>query len=145
MADFVTVEEMLASARSEIVRLTPHEAFTAMQAGGALIDIRPTEQRDRDGSLPDAHVIPRNALEWRLDPRGEHRDPQVARLDQRVIVICDEGYQSSLAAANLRQFGLDAADVIGGVQLWRREGLEVRNNWGEQIESRGEASSRSAC
>jgi rhodanese-related sulfurtransferase len=126
MPDFVTVEEMLASARSSIVRITPREALAATQNGAILVDIRPTEQRDRDGLLPQAHVIPRNVLEWRLDPRGEHRDPRVARLDLQVILICDEGYQSSLAAASLRQFGLDVADVIGGVQAWRRERMELR-------------------
>jgi rhodanese-related sulfurtransferase len=123
---FVTVEEMLASARSSIVRLTPREAWAATQTGAVLVDIRPTEQRDRDGLLPGAHVIPRNVLEWRLDPRGEHRNSRVARLDRQVILICDEGYQSSLAAANLRQLGLDVADVIGGVQAWCGEGLELR-------------------
>ena len=125
MSDFVTVEEMLASARSSISRLTPREAEAAMRTGAVLVDIRPTEQRDRDGLLPGAHVIPRNVLEWRLDPRGEHRDPRVARVDRQVILICDEGYQSSLAAAGLRQLGLDAADVIGGVQAWCREGFEL--------------------
>jgi rhodanese-related sulfurtransferase len=125
MPDFVTVEEMLASARSEIVRLTPREALAAMQKGAVLVDIRPKEQRERDGALSGAHVIPRNVLEWRLDPRCEYRDPHIARLDRRVIVICDEGYQSSLAAASLRRFGLDAADVIGGVRSWRGEGLEL--------------------
>lgn len=121
MPDSITAEELLAEARAEIVRLTPLEALTEMRTGAVLIDIRAAEQRDRDGFLPGAHVIPRNVLEWRLDPRGEHRDPRVARLDRRVIVICDEGYQSSLAAANLRRLGLDAADVIGGVQAWRSE------------------------
>lgn len=125
MPDFVTVEEMLASARAVIVRLTPRDALTEMDAGAILVDIRPTEQRDRDGALPGAHVIARNVLEWRLDPRGEHRDPRVATEGRRVIMICDEGFQSSLVAANLRRFGLDAADVTGGVQTWRREGLEL--------------------
>jgi rhodanese-related sulfurtransferase len=125
MPNFITAEEMLASARSVIVRLAPHEALTEMQAGAVLIDIRSAEHRDRDGFLPGAHVIPRNVLEWRLDPRGEHRDPRVAKLDRLVIVICDEGYQSSLAAAGLQRFGLDATDVIGGVQSWRREGLKL--------------------
>jgi rhodanese-related sulfurtransferase len=70
-------------------------------------------------------VVARNVLEWRLDPRGEHRDPTLACPDRQVILICHEGYQSSLAAANLRRFGLDVADVIGGVQEWRREGLAI--------------------
>lgn len=125
MSDFLTVEAMLASARSSIPRFTPRQALAATHNGAVLVDIRPTEQRERDGLLSMAHVIPRNVLEWRLDPRCEHRDPRVARLDRRVILICDEGYQSSLAAANLLQLGLDAADVIGGFQAWRREGLKL--------------------
>ncbi|MDQ2630407.1 MAG: rhodanese-like domain-containing protein [Actinomycetota bacterium] len=128
MSNFITAEELLAAARSEIARLTPLEALSEMRAGAVLIDIRTTEQRDRDGFLPGAYEISRNVLEWRLDPYGEYRDPMIACLDRRVIVICDEGYQSSLAAANLRRFGLDAADVIGGVQAWRCEGLGLRQN-----------------
>jgi len=128
MSDFVTAEEMLASARSSIVRLTPREALAATQNGAILVDIRPTDQRDRDGLLPKAYVIPRNVLEWRLDPRGEHRDPRVGRLDRQVILICEEGYQSSLAAAGLRQLGLDAADVVGGVKAWRQEGMELHRH-----------------
>jgi rhodanese-related sulfurtransferase len=123
--ELTTIDELLAEARSQLARLTPAEALGAMQAGAIMIDIRPTEQRGRDGRLPDAHVIPRNALEWRLDPSCEHRDPSVARADRQVIVVCDEGYQSSLAAATLRRFGLDATDVIGGVQGWRAEGLPL--------------------
>jgi rhodanese-related sulfurtransferase len=122
----VTVDELLAEARAQLVRLTPREAIAAMRAGAVLVDIRPVEQRDRDGHLPGAHVIPRNVLEWRLDPRCEHRDPNAARADRRLIVVCNEGYQSSLAAATLRRFGLDATDVIGGVQAWRAEGLSLR-------------------
>lgn len=125
MPGHLTVEEMLTLARSQIPRLTSREALAAIKAGAVLVDIRPTEQRDRDGFLPDAHVISRNVLEWRLDPRGEHRDSQLARVDQKVIIICDEGYQSSLAAACLRRLGVDAGDVIGGVQAWRRDGLNL--------------------
>ena len=72
------------------------------------------EQRLRDGRLPDARVISRNVLEWRLDPLCEDRDPDLARTDRHLILICNEGYQSSLAAATARRFGLDATDVIGG-------------------------------
>jgi rhodanese-related sulfurtransferase len=142
MSDFVTVEEMLASARSSIERLTPREALVATQNGAILIDIRPTEQRDQDGLLPEAYVIPRNVLEWRLDPHGEHRDPKVARLDRQVILICDEGYQSSLAAANLRQLGIDVADVIGGVQAWRREGIEPHHPKAVDVGARGQTLGR---
>ena len=123
--DVVTVDQLLAEARAKLVRLTPAQARDAVSAGAVIVDIRPADQRERDGRLPGAHVIPRNVLEWRLDPRCEHRDPDVARTDRQVIVVCDEGYQSSLAAATLRRLGLDATDVIGGVQSWRAEGLPL--------------------
>jgi len=123
--DVVTVDQLLAEARAKLVRLTPAEALHAVSVGAVIVDIRPADQRERDGRLPGAHVIPRNVLEWRLDPRCEHRDPDVARTDRQVIVVCDEGYQSSLAAATLRRLGLDATDVIGGVQSWRAEGLPL--------------------
>jgi rhodanese-related sulfurtransferase len=122
----VTVEELLTAARTEIARVTPSQALAAMEAGAILVDIRPLEQRQRDGMVPGAHVVGRNVLEWRLDPRGAHCDPGLARLDEQVILICDEGYQSSLAAATLSRFGLDVGDVIGGVQAWKREGLELQ-------------------
>ncbi len=124
-SDPVTVDELLAEARASLARLTPGEALAAVDAGAIMVDIRPTEQRERDGHLPGARVIPRNVLEWRLDPHSEHRDPDVAHTDRPVIVVCDAGYQSSLAAATLRRLGLDATDVIGGVQSWRADGLPL--------------------
>jgi rhodanese-related sulfurtransferase len=120
-----TVEEVLAEAQAEIDRLTPAEAQAAVHEGGLLIDIRPLHQRQRDGLVPGATVVERNVLEWRLDPGGEHRNPALARLDRRIVLICDEGYQSSLAAATLRRFGLDACDVIDGVQGWMAAGLPL--------------------
>ncbi|MFL5899317.1 MAG: rhodanese-like domain-containing protein [Solirubrobacterales bacterium] len=127
-----TVEELLAEARAQIDRLSPAEALAAVEGGDLLIDIRPLEQRRRDGPVPGAVVVGRNVLEWRLDPEGAHRDPGLARLDRRVILICDEGYQSTLAAATLRRFGLDACDVVGGVQRWLADGLPL-----ERIMPRG--------
>jgi rhodanese-related sulfurtransferase len=124
-AVLTTVEEALAEAQAEIDRLGAAEAHAACQEGDLLIDIRPVEQRHRDGLVPGATVVERNVLEWRLDPCGEHRNPSLARLDRRVILICDEGYQSSLAAATLRRFGLDACDVTGGVQDWMAAGLPL--------------------
>ncbi|HET9163426.1 MAG TPA: rhodanese-like domain-containing protein [Solirubrobacterales bacterium] len=120
-----TIDQVLAAARAEIERLTPREALDATGQGAVLVDMRPVEQRRRDGLVPGARVVDRNVLEWRLDPASEHRIPDLARRDHQVILICDEGYQSSLAAATLCRFGLDAADVIGGVQLWREEGLPL--------------------
>jgi rhodanese-related sulfurtransferase len=124
-ATLTTVEELLAEAQAELERLSPAEAHAAAQAGDLLIDIRPFEQRRRDGLVPGATVVDRNVLEWRLDPRGEHRDPCLARPNRRIILICDEGYQSSLAAATLLRFGLEACDVIGGVQEWMAAGLPL--------------------
>ncbi|MGN6815058.1 MAG: rhodanese-like domain-containing protein [Solirubrobacterales bacterium] len=124
-ATLTTVEELLAEAQAEIDRLSPAEAHAAAQEGGLLIDIRPLEQRRRDGLVPGATIVERNVLEWRLDPNGEHRNPALARLDRRIILICDEGYQSSLAAATLLRFGLEACDVIGGVQEWMAAGLPL--------------------
>jgi rhodanese-related sulfurtransferase len=121
----VTVDDLLADARAQLVRLTPADALAAVSTGAIIVDIRPTEQLDRDGRIPGAHVIARNVLEWRLDPSCEHRDPQLAHSGGRVIVVCDQGYQSSLAAATLQRFGLDATDVIGGAQSWRDQGLPL--------------------
>jgi rhodanese-related sulfurtransferase len=120
-----SVEELLAEARAELKRVTPAQARAAQETGAVIIDIRPIEQRAVDGEIPGAHVIARNVLEWRLDPSGEARDPAVARTDLQVIVTCDAGYQSSLAAATLRRLGVDATDLIGGFQAWRAEGLPV--------------------
>jgi rhodanese-related sulfurtransferase len=117
------VESLLAEARSKLERLSPADALAATERGDLLIDIRSESQRREDGELPGAHAVARNVLEWRLDPAGPHRDPQLARRDVRVILVCDEGYQSSLAAATLRDFGLDATDVEGGAQAWLAAGL----------------------
>lgn len=127
VATLVTVEELLAEARAEIDCLSPAEARAAWRDGAILVDIRPLEQRRRDGLVPGATVVERNVLEWRLDPRGEHRNPELARPDCRIILICDEGYQSSLAASTLRRFGLDVSDVAGGVQAWSAAGLPLED------------------
>ena len=122
----ITAAQLLVDARTGLPRLSAAEAYEAALAGAVLIDIRSETQRRRDGGIACATSIPRNVLEWRLDPSCPHRDPQLARRDRLVIVLCDEGYQSSLAAATLRRFGLDAADVIGGFRAWRAAGLPVR-------------------
>jgi rhodanese-related sulfurtransferase len=126
-ATLTTVEDLLAEAQGQLDRLTPVEAHAAARAGDLLIDIRPSEQRWRDGLLPGAAIVDRNVLEWRLDPCGSHRDPALARTDRRIILICDEGYQSGLAAVTLLRFGLDATDVIDGVQGWLAAGLPLQS------------------
>jgi rhodanese-related sulfurtransferase len=120
-----TVEELLSEARRELARLSPADALETLRRGGVLIDIRSDAQRAADGLIPDARLVSRNVLEWRLDPRSEHRDAELARSDRAVILICNQGYQSSLAAATVRRFGVDATDVIGGFQAWRAAGLPV--------------------
>jgi rhodanese-related sulfurtransferase len=120
-----TIDRLLEEARRELDRLSPRDAAAAAREGAILIDIRSDSQRARDGAVPGARFIARNVLEWRLDPASAHRDPECARRDVRLILMCNEGYQSSLAAATLRRFGLDATDVIGGFQAWRRDGLRV--------------------
>jgi rhodanese-related sulfurtransferase len=123
----LTAEDLLAEARRGLVRLEPAEAAHAVSAGAAvLIDIRSEHQRDRDGVVPNSVFLPRNVLEWRCDPASEWRDERVSDPSRRLIVMCDEGYQSSLAAANLKRLGLDrATDLAGGFQAWRAAGLPV--------------------
>jgi rhodanese-related sulfurtransferase len=120
-----TVDALLEAARAKLTRLTPAEARRRQEDGALLIDIRGESQVAHDGSLPGASAVARNVLEWRLDPASPHCDPDLARRDRQVIVICNEGHQSSLAAATLRRFGLDATDVIGGFQAWIAAGLPV--------------------
>ena len=121
-----TIAELLADARRRLTRLDPATARQAMRAGAVLIDIRSDSQIARDGSIAGALVIPRNILEWRLDPASQHRHPRAPQLDDHIILLCDEGYQSSLAAATLQQLGFArATDVEGGFQAWRAAGLPV--------------------
>jgi len=122
--EIVGVDELLDAARQELIRLEPTEALLAAAEGAMLVDIRPLDQRRRDGTIPVALVIDRNVLEWRLDPMSDYRDQSVDR-HQRVLIICNEGYSSSLAAATLRLLGRDATDVIGGFKKWRQSGLPV--------------------
>ena len=121
-----TVDELLVAARLQLHRLPPDAALDAWRGGAVLVDIRSESQRAADGEIPGATVVPRNVLEWRLDPGCTHRDPELAQPGQRVILICDEGYQSSLAAATLRRFGMDATDVVGGAQAWSAAGLPLQ-------------------
>jgi rhodanese-related sulfurtransferase len=121
-----TVEELLAAARSTLLRLTPADAHAAMHHGALLVDIRSDLQRAADGTIPGASFVSRNVLEWRLDPACPHRDEQLAPSDRMLVLICNEGYQSSLAAATVQRFGpRPVADVVGGFQAWREAGLPV--------------------
>jgi rhodanese-related sulfurtransferase len=119
-----SIDEILAAARARLARLSPADARTACVAGATLIDIRPAAQRAAAGEIPGSVVIERNHLEWRLDPASDARLPWVTGYDLRPIVICAEGYTSSLAAAALQDLGLArATDVVGGYRAWQAAGL----------------------
>jgi rhodanese-related sulfurtransferase len=114
------IDEWLSIARSSLHRVTPRLAAEAVERGALLVDIRPVHQRAADGEIPGALIIDRNVLEWRLDPVGPDRIPEIKDAEQMVIVFCDEGYASSLAAASLQAVGLiNATDLDGGYQAWR--------------------------
>jgi rhodanese-related sulfurtransferase len=122
----VTAEHLLAEARRDLERLEPSEAVAAIALGALLVDVRSELQRERDGVVPGAIHFPRNVLEWRCDPASDARDERVCDPCVQLIVMCDEGYQSSLAAANLKRLGFErATDLAGGFQAWRAAGLPV--------------------
>ena len=121
MTEASTIDVLLEKARSRLVRVEPGRLAVEVEQGAIVIDIRPIEQRRRDGELPDAVVIDRNVLEWRLDPTSPNRLPLATGFDLRLIIVCNEGYSSSLAAATLQELGLRrATDLVGGFQALRR-------------------------
>jgi rhodanese-related sulfurtransferase len=123
----VTVDELLARARARLRRLEPREAADAVAEGALLVDTRPEWQRREEGEIPGALLIERNHLEWRLDPTSDARIPQATDHDVQVIVVCSEGYASSLAAASLQELGLHrATDLVGGFRSWRAAGLPTQ-------------------
>ncbi|MEV6631310.1 rhodanese-like domain-containing protein [Actinoplanes sp. NPDC051470] len=118
------IDDLLAAARTRIRRLDPRQTFVAVERGAVLIDIRPAAQRALNGEIPGALIIERNVLEWRLDPRSDARLGFATRYDLEVIITCQEGYTSSLAAASLQDLGLHrAADLAGGFAAWKAAGL----------------------
>ncbi|MET7698437.1 rhodanese-like domain-containing protein [Streptomyces sp. NPDC005485] len=123
----VGIDELLERVREGLDRVEAKEAHDAAQAGDALlVDIRYAALRDRDGLIPGALVVERNELEWRLDPQGSHRAPEATSHDLRIVVVCNEGYASSLAAVSLQQLGLHrATDLVGGFQAWKAAGFPV--------------------
>ena len=127
-----TVDDLLAEARARLERVDPAQARDAVEAGAVLVDIRSQPQRERDGVVPGAIYHPRNVLEWRADPSSGASDPAIAGdLDRQVIVMCDAGYASSLAAATLQDLGFThATDLAGGFQAWRAAGLPVEDSAG---------------
>jgi rhodanese-related sulfurtransferase len=121
-----SIDEVLGAARARLRRLDPRDAAAAQAAGALLVDIRPVEVRRRDGEVPGALIVDRNVLEWRLDPRSPHRLPEISGYDRTIVVLCTEGYASSLAAASLQDLGLHrATDLAGGFVAWAAAGLPV--------------------
>ena len=119
-----SVDELLAEARARITRVTPAEAAQRVAGGAVLVDIRPQSQREADGEVPGALVVERNHLEWRFDPESDARLPEATGYDVDVVVLCQEGYTSSLAADALRSLGLaTVSDVVGGFRAWVADGL----------------------
>ncbi|WP_051944691.1 rhodanese-like domain-containing protein [Streptacidiphilus rugosus] len=121
------IDALLERERAKLDRLTPARAAAAVELQGALlVDIRYAALRERDGLIPGALVVERNELEWRMDPTGDHRAAETTDHDRLVVVVCNEGYASSLAARSLHALGLHrATDVIGGFQAWAAAGLPV--------------------
>lgn len=114
-----SIDELLDEVQRSLDRVAAADLADEVAAGALMVDTRPVEQRDRDGEMPGAIVIDRNVLEWRLDPRSDHRIAEADDYDRRIILVCNEGYASSLAAATLRTLGLHrATDLIGGYQDW---------------------------
>jgi len=111
------IDALLAQARAGLDRVEPGRLDEELASGAVLIDIRTVEQRQRDGELSGAIIIDRNVLEWRLDPTSPDRLPVASSADIRYILVCNQGYSSSLAAATLRDLGLSrATDLVGGYQ-----------------------------
>ena len=121
-----TIDDILADARARLRRLSPEEAAAAAGEGAVLVDIRPAAQRASEGEIPGVLIVERNVLEWRFDPACDARLPMAA-YDLQVIVVCSEGYTSSLAAAALQDLGVHrATDLAGGFRAWAASGLPVR-------------------
>jgi rhodanese-related sulfurtransferase len=121
-----TIDELLAERRERLQRVDPEGAREAAARGAVLVDIRSSDQRRADGVIPGTPWFPRNVLEWRLDPDSGATAPGFGDLDAEIVLFCNEGYQSSLAAATLQEIGFArATDLAGGFQAWKAAGLPI--------------------
>jgi rhodanese-related sulfurtransferase len=121
-----TIEELLERARAGLERLEPEGALEAQRNGALLVDVRSHEERARLGVIPGSLHVPRTVLEWRLDPGSPHRNPDACDLRRHLVVVCADGYSSSLAAATLQELGYRrATDLVGGFNAWKNKGLPV--------------------
>lgn len=134
----LTIREMLEEARSHLVRLRPAEAQAAHREGALLVDTRSQDQRMEEGTVPGSVHIPLSVLEWRVDPDSGYQHPAIDSFDDLIVLICEGGYSSSLAARRLQQLGFwRATDVIGGFQAWRHAHLPVGKLGGPSGEQTG--------
>lgn len=121
-----TIGGLLSAARSRIQRFEPAQALAAAYGGATIVDIRDEIDRLHNGIVPGSLHIPRTVLEWRLDPESAWRSPYVPGLLHEIILLCNHGFSSSLAAATLLDLGFrHVGDVIGGFEGWREAGLPV--------------------
>jgi rhodanese-related sulfurtransferase len=121
-----TIEELLERARSTLEPLEPEQPLEAQRLGALLVDLRSHDERARHGIIPGSLHVPRTVLEWRLDPDSPYRNPHASDLHQHVILVCADGYSSSLAAATLRELGFArATDLVGGFNAWKSLGLPI--------------------
>lgn len=126
MTGRTTIDDLLAAARARLERLSPLAAHTAMRRGAVLVDIRSQDQRRADGVVPGAHWFPRNVLEWRVDPASPNSHPAVSDPEALIVLLCGQGFQTSLAAATLQDLGFArATDVVDGFEGWRAAGLPI--------------------
>lgn len=128
MANPQTIDQMLEAARERITRLTPEAAADAQRAGAVFVDTRDSGDIAAEGKIPGCVRVHRNLLEWRADPRAESADPKIADTSVQLIVVCNDGYSSSLAAASLVELGFArAADLVGGYRGWKAAGLPTED------------------
>ena len=126
--DAYGIAAVLAKARASLSRLTPQETLAAAERGAIVVDTRTEAQRKNQGEIPGVKVIDRTVLEWRLDPASADHIPEAVDYDVEIVIICRQGYSSSLAAASLRSFGLwRATDMIGGAEAWITAGLPLNS------------------
>lgn len=120
-----TIDDLLAEARATIDRVKPEEAYAALHAGAVIVDTRCADDVRAAGTAAGAIHVPMSVLEWRADPSSDAADPRLINAT-RIILMCNDGYSSSLSARNLRLLGHEtAADIIGGFNAWKQAGLPV--------------------
>ncbi|MBG92531.1 MAG: sulfurtransferase [Chloroflexi bacterium] len=123
-----SINEILDLTQKKISRLTPEEAHSAQKKGALIIDTRDSADQLTEGIIPEAKLITRNTLEWRCDPEAELPDPLLSKLDKKIIIMCNDGYSSSLAVKSLMDIGrTDVSDIIGGYRAWKNYGLPTSN------------------